>query len=119
MLSNPYEEAKAIANLGRLALQLKDYPQARVMLQQALAALKRLGAMYDALVLYEDLRRLFLAQGDHARAEEMAVLREREAGRLGYMDVTKDLTDAAECAENASGKGEARQDYAGHLQLFG
>jgi tetratricopeptide (TPR) repeat protein len=26
MLSNPYEEAKAIANLGRLALQVKDYP---------------------------------------------------------------------------------------------
>jgi tetratricopeptide (TPR) repeat protein len=86
MLSNPYEEAKAIANLGRLALQVKDYPHARVMLQQALAAMSRLGAMHDSLALYQDLRSLFLAQKDYARAEEMAALREHEADRLGYME---------------------------------
>ena len=86
-LSNPYEEAKAIANLGRLALQVKDYPQALVKLQQALAAMNRLGAMHDALALYQDLCSLFTAQGDHARAEEMAALREREASRLGYMEL--------------------------------
>jgi hypothetical protein len=42
--------------------------------------------MHDSLALYQDLRRLFLAQGDYARAEEMAALREHEAGRLGYME---------------------------------
>jgi tetratricopeptide (TPR) repeat protein len=86
MLSNPYEEAKAIANLGKLAFQVKDYPHALVKLQQALAAMSRLGAMHDSLALYQDLRSLFLAQKDYARAEEMAVLREQEAGRLGYME---------------------------------
>ena len=100
MLSNPYEEAKAIANQGRLALQVKDYPHALVKLQQALAAMNHLGAMYDALALYHDLRRLFSVQGDHARAEEMTSLREREARRLGYLEPN-----------------EAQQDYAGGLQL--
>ena len=86
-LSHPYEEAKATANLGRLALQVKDYPHALVKLQQALAAMSRLGAIYDALALYHDLGRLFLDQGDYARAEEMSALREREAGRIGYIGV--------------------------------
>jgi len=118
MLSNPYEEAKAIANLGRLALQVKDYPHALVKLQQALAAMKRLGAMYDALALYHDLGCLFLDQGDHARAEEMAALREREASRLGCMDLNvRDLTDAAECVLHAGCIGEVLQDCADGLQL--
>jgi tetratricopeptide (TPR) repeat protein len=105
MLSNPYEEAKAIANLGRLALQVKDYPDALVKLQQALAAMSRLGAMHDSQGLYQDLRHLFLAQGDYARAEEMAALREREAVRLGYM-------------EHSGRKDEGAQNCAGILQLF-
>ena len=105
-LSNPYEEAKAIANLGRLALQVKDYPHALVKLQQALAAMSRLGAMHDALALYQDLRSLFLAQGDHARAEEMAALREREASRLGYMELNA-----------RTSKAEAAWDYARWPQL--
>ena len=63
MLSNSYEEAKAIANLGRLALQIKDYPRALVKLQQALTAVNRLGAMYDALALYNDLSSLFSPRG--------------------------------------------------------
>ena len=104
MLSNPYEEAKAIANLGRLALQVKDYPHALVKLQQALAAMSRLGAMHDSLALYQDLRSLFLAQKDYARAEEMAALREQEADRLGYM-------------EHAGCKDEGAQDCGGVLQL--
>jgi hypothetical protein len=86
MLSNPYEEAKAIANLGRLALQVKDYPHALVKLQQALAAMSRLGAMHDSLALYQDLRRLFLAQGIMREQERDGVLREQEADRLGYME---------------------------------
>jgi len=45
----------------------------------------RLGAMHDCLALYQDLHSLFLAQGDYARAEEMAALRERASGRFGYM----------------------------------
>jgi tetratricopeptide (TPR) repeat protein len=118
MLSNSYEEAKAIANLGRLALQIKDYPHALVKLQQALTAMNRLGAMYDALALYHDLSSLFLAQGNYARAEEMVAMREREADRLGYMDRNvMDRTDAASCSEYAGCKEEAAQDCAGILQL--
>ena len=102
MLSNPYEEAKAIAHLGRLALQVKDYTQALVKLQQALAAMSRLGAMYDALALYQDLGCLFSAQGDHARAEEMAAIREHEAERLGFTDQNViDLADVAKHVEHA------------------
>jgi tetratricopeptide (TPR) repeat protein len=104
MLSNPYEEAKALANLGRLALQVKDYPQALVKLQQALTVMNRLGAMHDSLVLYLDLRCLFLALGDYAQAEKMAALREREAGRLGYM-------------EHAGCKDGGAEDCGGVLQL--
>ncbi len=104
MLSNPYEEAKALSNLGRLALQVKDYPEALVKLQQALAAMSRLGAMHDSLALYLDLNHLFLAQGDYARAEEMAALREREVGWVGYM-------------EHAGCKDEGAQNCVGFLQL--
>ncbi|MDD4448534.1 MAG: hypothetical protein PHN61_12775, partial [Methanothrix sp.] len=77
------EEAKAIANLGRLALQVKDYPQALVKLQQAQDAMSRLGAMHDSQILYQDLYCLFLALGDYAQAEKMATLRERDNSRMG------------------------------------
>jgi hypothetical protein len=74
--------------------------------------------MYDTLALYRDLSSLFLAQGNYARAEEMAALREQEAGRLGYMDRNaKNQTHAAECMVHAGCKDEAAQDCGGVLLL--
>jgi tetratricopeptide (TPR) repeat protein len=86
MLGNPYEEAKAIANLGRLCMLRKNYPEALDRLKQASAAMSRLGALHDSQAIYSDLHQLFLAQGDHARAEEMAALRDRDAARADHRD---------------------------------
>jgi tetratricopeptide (TPR) repeat protein len=86
MQSHPYEEAKALANLGRVLMLGKDYPGALARLEQASAAMNRLGAVHDSLAVYADLHRLFLAVGDHARAEEMAALRDREAGKVCHKE---------------------------------
>jgi tetratricopeptide (TPR) repeat protein len=84
MLSNPYEEAKAIANLGKLCMLRKNYPEALGKLKKASAAMSRLGALHDSQAIYSDLSQIFLAQGDRARAEEMAALRDREAARADH-----------------------------------
>jgi tetratricopeptide (TPR) repeat protein len=73
-LASPYEEAKALASLGRLALQIKEYPEAEARLEQALCILRSLGAALDIRAIYGDLQRLFMARGDCIRAEEMAAL---------------------------------------------
>jgi tetratricopeptide (TPR) repeat protein len=99
-LSHLYEEAKANANLGRLALQVKDYPQALIKLQQALIAMSLLGAVYDVSALYHDLAGLFHSQGDHARAEEMAAKAKSQAMRLEHSDLCRsDLSPAAKVGE--------------------
>jgi tetratricopeptide (TPR) repeat protein len=117
-LSNLYEEAKAIANLGRLAMVKMDYPEALVKLQKALADFGRLGALFDVITLYSDLTFLFLAQKDYARAEEMAVLRQRQARMLGYVDLgIKALTDLAECEAHTGREGEAMADYIDALRM--
>ena len=79
--SSLHEEAKCMALLGRLALQVKDYPRALQRLQQALAASSRIGAMYDVVCIYRDMSRLFAAQGDGVRAQEMAVLADHQQSR--------------------------------------
>jgi len=89
-----------------------DYPEALVKLQKALADFGRLGALFDVITLYSDLTFLFLAQKDYARAEEMAVLRQRQARMLGYVDLgIKALTDLAECEAHTGREGEAMADY--------
>jgi len=110
MLGNPYEEAKAIANLGRLCMLRKNYPEALARLKQACSAMSRLGALHDTQVIYSDLYQLFLAQGDHARAEEMAALRDREAARAGHRDGSDRKDGGAQaCAArktSCNGKGQ-------------
>ncbi|HPS91566.1 MAG TPA: tetratricopeptide repeat protein [Methanothrix sp.] len=110
MISNPYEEAKAIANLGRLCMLRKNYPEALDRLKKACSAMSRLGALFDSQAIYSDLYQLFLTQGDHARAKEMAALRDREAARTGHRDYP-DRKDggAQECAArktSCTGKGQ-------------
>ena len=96
--SNLYEEAKACANLGRLALDKMDNQEAMAKLKLALATFSRIGAMFDVITIYHDLAGLFLGQGDYVRAEEMAVLELRQAKLLGYPDLCiKALTDLADC----------------------
>jgi tetratricopeptide (TPR) repeat protein len=117
-LSNLYEEAKAVANMGRLALVRMDYPEALVKLQKALNDFSRLGALFDVITLYRDLTLLFLAEKDYVRAEEMAVLRQRQARMLGYVDLNINaLTDLAECEAHTGREGEAWRDYTDALRL--
>jgi tetratricopeptide (TPR) repeat protein len=117
-LSNLLEEAKAMANLGRLALARRDYAEALVRLQKALSTFIDLGALFDVITLYHDLTSLFLAQEDYARAEEMAILRQRQARMLGYADLNiKALADLAECEAHTGRKEEARADYISALHM--
>jgi len=83
-LSNSLEVARCLEHLGRLAMEKKDFCDSLARLQQALTSFQRLGAACDVIAVYHDLITLFLAQDDHTRAEEMAVLLERQAELLGY-----------------------------------
>jgi tetratricopeptide (TPR) repeat protein len=85
-LENPYQEAKALAGMGRAAMQQKEYDLAEAHLHQALSLLKSLGAKGDLLFLYGLLQQLFLSRGDLARAEEMAALKGDETARLQRTD---------------------------------
>jgi hypothetical protein len=87
-------------------------------LQQAMASLQRLGAMYDVINIYHDLVTLFLAQEDYVRAEEMAILLERQAGLLGYPDLSIKATAAlAYCEAHTNRIAQAGEDYACALRL--
>ena len=61
--SNLYEEAKACANLGRLALAQVDNRDAMANLKLALATFSRIGAMFDVITVYHDLTGVFLGAG--------------------------------------------------------
>lgn len=116
-LSLPYEEAKAISNLGRLALARGDYEDALTRMKQALAIFRRLGALLDIVAVYRDMTLLFLTQGDYLRAEEMALLRQRQARVLGHADLNLlALADLAECEARTGRREEARADYAHALR---
>ena len=116
--SNLYEEAKACANLGRLALDKMDNLEAMAKLKLALATFSRIGAMFDVITIYHDLTGLFLGQGDYVRAEEMAVLELRQARLLGYPDLCiKALTDLADCEAHTGRVMEAKSDYVFALRL--
>ena len=78
-LGNPHQEARALAGMGRAALQEKSYDSAESLLSQALSICKPLGARGDIAAISRILQQLFLSQGDHARAKEM----DRLAGRAG------------------------------------
>jgi tetratricopeptide (TPR) repeat protein len=114
-LSHPYEEAKALSNLGRLALQTKDYPSALTKLRQALAAMSRLGAMHDVSALRIDLASLFRFYGDHARADEMAAMAERQEDSGEKVVILQDdLADLLEeGGKRAEAEGQARRLSAG------
>lgn len=119
-LSLSYEEAKAISSLGRLALASGDYEDALRRMKQALVIFGRLGASLDLIEVYRDMTLLFLAQDDYQRAEEMAMLRQRQARILGHADLSLLATvDLAECEARTGKKEEARADYAGALRLAG
>ena len=52
------------------------------------------------------------------RAEEMAVLRQRQARMLGYVDLNINaLTDLAECEAHTGREGDAWRDYTDALRL--
>ncbi|NTV27596.1 MAG: tetratricopeptide repeat protein, partial [Methanothrix sp.] len=116
--SNLYEEAKACANLGRLAMAKMDNREAMDKLKLALATFSRIGAMFDVITIYHDLAGLFLGQEDYVRAEETAVLELRYAKLLGYPDLCiKALTDLADCEAHTGRVREAKSDYAFALRL--
>jgi tetratricopeptide (TPR) repeat protein len=71
---NPHQEAKALAGMGRVALEQKEKDLAEAHLSQALSICRALGAKGDALRLCRSLQQLFLSQGDLHRAQEMASL---------------------------------------------
>ena len=76
-LESPHQEARALAGMGRAALQEKNYDSAESLLTQALSICKPLGARGEVTAISGVLQQLFLSRGDHARAEEM----EKLAGR--------------------------------------
>lgn len=116
-LSIPYEEARAISNLGRLALARGEHDAALVKMQKALAIFRRLGALLDIVAVYRDMTQLFLAQGDFSRAEEMARLRQHQARVLGHSDLNLlALLDLAECEARTGRLEESRADYASALR---
>ena len=78
-LESPHQEARALAGMGRAALQEKNYDSAESHLTQALSICKPLGARGEVAAISGVLQQLFLSRGDHARAEEM----DRLAGRAG------------------------------------
>ncbi|NTV77035.1 MAG: tetratricopeptide repeat protein, partial [Methanothrix sp.] len=80
-MENPYQEAKALAGLGRAAMERKEHDLAEAQLFGALAICRTLGARVDALGLYRSLEQLFLSRGDLQRAEEMAAVQKDEAFR--------------------------------------
>jgi len=78
-LESPHQEARALAGMGRAALQEKNYDSAESLLTQALSICKPLGARGEVTAISGVLQQLFLSRGDHARAEEM----EKLTGRTG------------------------------------
>jgi tetratricopeptide (TPR) repeat protein len=107
-----------LANLGRLARDKKDYRESEARLRQALAAFDRLGAIHDVLTVYDDIAALFLLQGDHARAEEMAVMQERQSRLQGYADLQiRALLTLGDCEAHSGRTDQARDDYAQALRL--
>jgi tetratricopeptide (TPR) repeat protein len=118
LIDNLYEEARAIANLGRLALQIRDYPRALVKLQKALAAMIRLGANYDVLTLYRDLTGLYLAQEDYARAEEMASRAQRQRMMLDHPDICNSvLLSSPDCQAASREEVPVRQEAGNVIDL--
>ncbi|MDD1722444.1 MAG: hypothetical protein LUQ15_03005 [Methanothrix sp.] len=61
-MENPYQEAKALAGLGRAAMERKEHDLAEAQLFGALAICRTLGARVDALELYRSLEQLFLSR---------------------------------------------------------
>ncbi|HSD57523.1 MAG TPA: tetratricopeptide repeat protein, partial [Methanotrichaceae archaeon] len=117
-LCNPHEEARALRNLGCVALLQKDYRECAALLHQALEIFNRLEAMYDVMSLYYNMASLALAQEEYARAEEISILLERQGGLLGYVDLNiRALVAIADCEMHTGRKEEARRDYARALEL--
>jgi tetratricopeptide (TPR) repeat protein len=117
-LCNPHEEARALRNMGDIALLQKDYKDCGIKLSQALEIFNRLGAMYDVMSIYYGMASLALAQEEYAKAEEISILLERHGKLLGYVDLNiRALVAIADCEMHTGQKDEARRDYARALEL--
>ncbi len=117
-LCNTYEEARALRNLGDLALLSKDYRECEAKLKQSLEIFNRLEAMYDVMSIYCSLANLALAKEEYVKAEEISILLERQGKLLGYADLNiKALIILAECEMHTGRKDKAREDCSEALKL--
>ena len=111
-LSNLHEEAKAVANLGRLAMARMDNAEAMVSCKQALPPLSH----WEQCLMSSPFTMIWQASSWGKKI--MCELRRRPscelryAKRLGYPDLwIKALTDLADC-EAHTGRGGGQSDYA-------
>ena len=117
-LGDRYEESKALRNIGIVSRFKKDYLESEARLKDAMKIFGRIGAVYDMLLVYDDMATVALAKGDLTKAEEIAVLLERHTRLMGYSDLNiRALIALADCEIRTGRSDAAINDYNRALHL--
>ena len=94
------------------------HDEAESKFDDALSIFTKIGAAYEATSIYDDLATLALKREDYSRAEEMALLLEKEGRRLGYTDLNiRSLMTLADCEIRSGRADDAIDDYSEALEI--